>query len=104
MIFQKFHVFLTTCKQNDIICLSQTVLDSSIKIANNRLNIESGKNRLRIDLLGAYFSGNNKRRGLCIYYKDHLPAIRRDDLCILQECLPTEIQVRRKMLLFHMPL
>ena len=49
---------MTTCKQNDIICLSQKFLDSSIKITNNRLNI---------DLLGVYLSGNNKRKGVCMY-------------------------------------
>lgn len=27
-----------------------------------------------------------------MHYKDHLPVIRRDDLCTLQECLVTKIK------------
>ena len=30
----------------------------------------------------------------CLYYKEHLPIIRRDDTPILKECLVTEITVK----------
>ena len=35
-----------------------------------------------------------------MYYKEHLPIIRRDDLCHLKECLVTEIRVDKKVFLF----
>ena len=34
-----------------------------------------------------------------MYYKEHLPIIKRDDLCTLKECLVTEIIVGKKRLL-----
>ena len=34
---------------------------------------------------------NTKRGGVCIYYKDHLPIIKRNDLCQLHKCLVTEL-------------
>ena len=34
---------------------------------------------------------NTKRGGVCLYYKEHLPIIRRDDISNLQGCLVTEI-------------
>ena len=36
---------------------------------------------------------NKKRGGVCIYYKEHLPVIKRDDLCNLNECLGLEIRI-----------
>ena len=35
-----------------------------------------------------------------MYYKEHLPIFRRDDLCRLKECLVTEIRVDKKVFLF----
>ena len=32
-----------------------------------------------------------------MYYNEHLPVIKRDDLCILKECLVTEIIVDKKV-------
>ena len=31
------------------------------------------------------------RGGVCIYYKEHIPLIKRDDICTLDNCLVTEI-------------
>ena len=42
----------------------------------------------------ADYPSNTKRGGLCLYYKEHLPIIRRDDISILKECLVTEITVK----------
>ena len=47
----------------DIICLSETYLDSSIPTNNDNLDID-GYNLLRSD-----HSSNTKRGGVCIYYK-----------------------------------
>ena len=44
---------------------------------------------------------SNKKRGdVCMYYKEQLPIIKRDDLCTLKECLITEIRVHKKMFFF----
>ena len=43
-------------------------------------------------LLTADDPSNSKRGGgVCLYFKEHLPLIRINDLSILQECLVTEI-------------
>ena len=34
---------------------------------------------------------DSKRGGICIYYKEHIPLIKRDDICTLDNCLVTEI-------------
>ena len=43
---------------------------------------------------------NKKRGGDCMYYKEHLSIIKRDDLCTLKECLVTEIKVDKKSCFF----
>ena len=55
-------------------------LDSSMETNNPRLNI-SGYKLLR--------SGHpsNIKRGVCMFCRDYLPVIRRDDLCALTECI-----------------
>ena len=64
---------------SDIICLSETFLDSSIPIDGNRLNIP-GCSMMRAD-----HPSNTKRGGVCLYYKEHLPIIRRDDISNLHD-------------------
>ena len=39
---------------------------------------------------------NKNRGGVCMYYKVHLPIIKRDDLCTLKEFLATEIRAEKK--------
>ena len=39
---------------------------------------------------------NKKRGGVCTCYKEHIPIIKRDDLCTLKERLVTEIIVDKK--------
>ena len=38
--------------------------------------------------------------GVCLYYKDHLPLKRRSDLEFLDECIVTEISLKRKKIFF----
>ena len=35
---------------------------------------------------------NTKRGGVCLYYKQHLPFVRRDDITSLDECIIGEIK------------
>ena len=41
-----------------------------------------------------------KKGGVCIYYKEHIPTIKRDYLCTLKEYLVTEITVDKKRFFF----
>ena len=76
--------FITT-NDYDIMCLSETFLDSQTNIDDNRLDI-NGYNLLRAD-----HPSGTKRGGVCMYYKDFIPVSKRDDLCCMNECLVTEI-------------
>ena len=51
-------------------------------------------------LLRADHPSNSKRGGVRLYFKEHLPLIRRNDLSILQECLVTEIIVGNEKCFF----
>ena len=51
-------------------------------------------------LYGQTIEVAKKRGGVSMYYKEHLPIIRRDDLCSLKECLVTEIRVDKKVFIF----
>ena len=75
---------------SDIICLSETFLDSSIPTDGNRLNIP-GCSMMRAD-----HPSNTKRGGVCLYYKEHLRIIRRNDISNLKECLVTEITAKNE--------
>ena len=74
----------------DIICLMETFLDSSIDISGTRINI-NGYSLLRAD-----HPSNAKRGGVCMYYKNYLPIIRRTDLSHFQECIVAEITVDKE--------
>ena len=70
----------------DIKCLSQTFLNSSIESNDDRISID-GYNLIRSD------HPSDLRRGeVCIYYKEHIPLIKRDDICTLGNCLVTVIR------------
>ena len=70
----------------DIVCLSETFLESSIENDDHRLEI-NGYTLLRCNHLS-----NTKRGGVCIYYKNHLALLERPDLTFLDECLVCEIK------------
>ena len=78
--------FITT-HNFDIICLWETFLDSTVSQHNENIMI-NGYSISRAD-----HPSNSKRGGVCLYFKEHLPLIRRNDLSVLQECLVTEIIV-----------
>ena len=50
---------------------------------------------------------NTKRGGVCIYYKEHLPFVRRDDITSLDECIVGVIKVKKSKFfltcLYHSP-
>ena len=71
-------------------CLSETFRDSSIPIDDNRLSIP-GYSMMRAD-----HPSNTKRGGVCLYYKEHLPIIRRDYMSNLKEWLVTGITVKNE--------
>ena len=75
--------YITEC--NFDICLSETFPNSSLDSEDDRLKIE-GYNLRRSD-----HPSGSKKGGVCVYYKEHIPLVRRDDLCTLNNCLVTEI-------------
>ena len=51
--------------------------------------------RISIDgynLIRADYTIDSKKSGVRIYYKEHIPLIKRDDICTLDTCLVTEIR------------
>ena len=78
----------------DIICLNETFLDSSID--------KDGISIPEYNLLRVEHPSNTKRGGVCIYYKDHLPIIKRNDMCQLHECLVTELRIGGKKMFLYM--
>ena len=73
----------------DIICpLSERFLNSSNGSNDNRISID-GYNLTRSDQ-----TSDSKRGGVCIYYKERIPLIKRDDICTLDNCLVTEIRFK----------
>ena len=70
----------------DIICLTETFLNSSILSDDNKIKID-GYIIIRSD-----HPSDSKKGGVCIYYKEHIPLILRDDINTLDNCLVTEIR------------
>ncbi len=71
----------------DIICISETYLDSVYSYDDARLCLQ-GYNSIRSDN-----PNNTKHGGVCIYFKEHLPLTKRD-ISPLHECLVCEIKVK----------
>ena len=67
----------------DIICLSETFLNSSIQFIDDRISVD-GHN-----LIGADHSSDLKRGGVCIYYKEYILLIKQDNICTLHNCFLT---------------
>ena len=72
----------------NIICVSETFLDSDYSSDDPRLSLQ-GYAMIRSD-----HPSNTKRGGVCIYYKEHLPFVRRNDIACLDECIVGEIRVK----------
>ena len=64
---------MATKHECDIIFLSKAFLDSSFNSLDDRINVER-KNILRAD-----HPNDNNRGGVCMYFKEHVPILRRDD-------------------------
>ena len=86
---------MTITHKYDIICLPETFFDSSFNSLDGRINIK-GYNFLR-----AHHPNDNKRGGVSMYFKEHLPILKRDDLCTLPEDLVTEIRMGKKKCFFR---
>ena len=74
----------------DIICLSETYLDSSVAPDDDNLEI-SGYSLVRSD-----HPSNNKCGGVCVYYKNFLP-LRVLDIQYLHECINFELKIGDKL-------
>ena len=83
-----------TQRNYDIICLSETFLNSSFQSDDDKIKID-GYNLIRSD-----HPSDSKRGGVCIYYKEHIPLIKRDDLYTLDNCLVTEIRSQNEKCFF----
>ena len=75
-----------TQHNDDIICLTETFLNSSILSDDNRIKIDV------YYLIRSDHPSVSKKGGVCIYYKEHIPLILRDDISTLDNCLVTEIR------------
>ena len=70
----------------DIICLSEAFLNSSIESNDNSISIDG------YNLIISDHPSDSKRGVVCIYYKEHSPLIKQDDICTLGNCSVTEIR------------
>ena len=77
----------------DIICLSETYLDSSISSDNDNLELP-GYNLVRADN-----PTNTKRGGVCIYFHNCLP-LKVINIQLLNECINFEIRIGGKLCSF----
>ena len=80
--------YITACKF-DIICFSETYLDSSTKPDDENLEIAG------YDIAIADHPTNNKRGGVCIYYKKSLP-LRVLNIVFLNECINFQLRIMDK--------
>ena len=85
---------LAVTNDYDIICLTESFLDSSIE------NNDDPKSIPEYNLLRPDHPSNTKRASVCIYYKDHLHIIKRTDLCHLYECLVIELRAGKEKCFF----
>ena len=79
-----------TVNKPDIICLSETYLDSSILSDDENLEIP-GYSFVRVD-----HPANTKRGGVCLYYRECLP-LKVNDINYLQECICVEVDICGKL-------
>ena len=73
----------------DFICISETCLDSSVQSVDRDISI-NGYNLIRDD-----HPSNNKRGGVCIYYRESL-AVQLVKINYLNECLLCEVSFNNK--------
>ena len=73
----------------DILCISETHLDSSVSKDDNALSIEG------YSLIRADHPSNTKRGGVCIYHNDKI-SVRQTSNISLPACLACEIVIGKK--------
>ena len=88
-----FSVLAYLVTKTDIICLSETYLNSSISSDNDNFELP-GYNLVRADN-----STNTKRGGVCIYHHNSL-FLKVSDIQILNECINFEIRIGGKLCSF----
>ena len=74
----------------DILCLSETFLNSDISCDDNNLQLPG------FDLIRADHPSNTKRGGVCIYYRNFLP-LKLINIHYLNECITFEIKLGDKI-------
>ena len=74
----------------DIICISESYLNSENFSSDDNLNI-TGYNMIRAD-----HPSGNRRGGVCIYYKESLP-IKMLNIYYLQECICFDLKIGNKL-------
>ena len=86
---KRFHLVEAFVVSNniDIFCMSETFLDSSVD------NIYDGLNINGYILVRSDHPSNTKQGGIAIYYKDHLPVIRRNDISSSNKSIVLEIRL-----------
>ena len=85
-----------TVHKFDIVCLSETYLDSTFLSDDSRLSL-NGYSLLRED-----HPSDTKRGGVCVYYKDYLPLTRKYGMSTLYECLICELKIGKKNVLLQL--
>ena len=78
-----------TIHKYDFICIGKTYLDSSVP-TDDRDTLINGYNLIRAD-----HPSNNKRGGVCIYYRESL-AVQLVETNYLSECLLCELSINNK--------
>ena len=74
---------------NDVICLSEAYLGSSIPSDDNDLEMPG------YDLIRADHPSNSRRRGVCVFYRNSLP-LKILDIFYLLECIVFELNTGNK--------
>ena len=90
--FQKLALLQDYISSNkvDILCLSETFLNSDISCDDNNLQLPG------FDLIRAHHPSNTKRGGVCIYYQNVLP-LKLISFHYLHECITFEIKLGDKI-------
>ena len=79
-----------TIHKTDIVCLSETYLDSSFLVNDENL-VTQGYNLVRCN-----HPTNSKHGGVCVYYKESLP-LKIIDIQYLQECVNVHLIIGDKL-------
>ena len=83
-----------TSNNFELVCLSETFLDSTVPSDDVNIQING------YSLLTAIHPNDIKCGGVRIYFKESLPLIRRNDLTNIKDFLVTEINVNNEKLFF----